>query len=121
MNKEFYIVPEEVFRVGNSTTPRLHMVKADEVDIMVVNGIKMVIANGRGVSLFTKKGLEETDLTGWVWKFRANTPIPTELKLVNDKPEHYCVAPKQNMPADLYKGLLEKMGLAAEKVWKKRA
>jgi len=26
-----------------------------------------------------------------------------------------------NMPVDYYKGLLEKMGMSAEKVWRKRA
>jgi hypothetical protein len=97
------------------------MVRASEVDLTEINGIKIVIANGRGVSLYTKEELETTTLTGWVWKFRAKTPIPFELKLVNDKHGHYCVAPIMNMPVDYYKGLLEKMGMNAEKVWRKRA
>lgn len=121
MNKEFFIVPEDVFRVGNSSSPRMSAVRASEVDLTEINGIKIVIANGRGVSLYTKEELEATTLTGWIWKFSVKTPIPHELKLVNDKQGHYCVAPVMNMPVDYYKGLLEKMGMHAVKVWRKRA
>lgn len=49
----------------------------------------------------------------------ARTLIPQGLKLVNDKPGHYCVAPTHNMPVDLYKGLLEQMGMKAQKAWMK--
>lgn len=119
--KEFYIVPEDVFRVGNSSSPRMNAVRASEVDLTEINGIKVIVANGRGVSLYTREELESTTLTGWVWKFPAKTAIPIELKLVNDKQGHYCVAPIMNMPVDYYKGLLEKMGMRAEKVWRKRA
>jgi len=121
LNKEFYIVPEEVFRVGNSSTPRLHMVRASEVDITEINGEKIIIANGRGVSLYTKAELQNTTLTGWIWRFIVHTHLPQGLKLVNDKPGHYCVAPTQNMPVDLYKGLLEQMGSKAQKAWVKVA
>jgi len=120
-NKEFYIVPEEVFRVGNGGGPRMHMVRPSEVDVTEVNSVKVIIANGRGVSLYTHEELNNTSLTGWVWKFRPNTNVPHGLKLVNDKPGHFCVAPVSNMPVDLYKGLLEQMGIKAEKIWKKTA
>jgi hypothetical protein len=121
LNKEFYVVPEEVFRVGNSDIPRMHMVRPSEIDITEINGVKVVVANGRGVSLYTIEELKKTTLTGWIWRFSANTQIPPGLKLVNDKPGHYCVAPIQNMPVDLYKGLLGQMGLKAQKFWKKTA
>lgn len=97
------------------------MVRPREVDITEMNGVKVIIANGRGVSLYMKDELDNTTLTGWVWKFKAHTQISDELKLVNDKPGHYCVAPIQNIPVDLYKGLLEQMGLKVQKVWKKTA
>jgi hypothetical protein len=53
--------------------------------------------------------------------YMIHTHPPQGLKLVNDKPGHYCVAPTQNMPVDLYKGLLEQMGLKAQKAWMKAA
>lgn len=59
LDKEFYMVPEEVFRVGNSSTPRLHMVRPSEVDITQINGVKIIIANGCGVSLYTKNELQK--------------------------------------------------------------
>jgi hypothetical protein len=121
LNNEFFIVPTEVFRMGNSSSPRMNMVRASEIDTTEINGICAIIANGRGVSIYTKQELENTNLTGWVWRFPANTLLPIGLKLVNDKPGHYCVAPTHNMPLDLYKGLLEDMGMKAEKVWRKIA
>lgn len=121
INKEFYLIPEEVFRVGNGSGPRMHMVRSSEVDTTDVNGVKVIIANGRGVSLYSQDELSNTTLTGWVWRFGAHTPIPQGLKLVNDKLGHFCVAPTTNMPVDLYKGLLEQMGMKAQKVWKKTA
>lgn len=121
LDKEFYLVPEDVFRVGNSSTPRLHMVRPSEVDTTELNGVRIVIANGRGISVYTKTELQKTTLTGWVWKFNAHTILPAGLKLVNDKPGHYCIAPVHNMPVDLYKGLLEQMGMKAQKAWVKTA
>jgi len=121
LSNEFYIIPEEVFRVGNGSSPRMHMVRSSEVDLTEVNGMKMIIANGRGVSLYTKDELARTFLTGWIWKFEARTMIPLGLKLVNDKTGHFCVAPVHNMPLDQYKGLLERMGMKAEKAWRKTA
>ena len=102
-------------------TPRLHMLRPSEVDITEINVVIIIIANGRSVSLYTKEELAAISLTGWVWKFKVHTQIPQGLKLVNEKPGHYCVAPIQNMPVDLYKGLLEQMGLRAQKIWQKTA
>ncbi|MFA5529554.1 MAG: hypothetical protein WDA11_02690 [Thiohalomonadaceae bacterium] len=117
--KEFYIVPEEIFRLGNSSTPKLSHVRPRDVDTMQVNGITMIIANGKGVSVFDKIGINESPMTGWVWRFPPNTRPPAGLRLVQDKAHHYCIAPAQNMPIDKYKGLLEEMALRATRVFKK--
>lgn len=58
-------------------------------------------------------------MTGWVWRFPPNTRCPVGLRLVKDKPHHYCIAPATNMPVDKYKGLLEEMALFASRVYKK--
>ena len=79
VKKDFILVPEEVFRVGNGTGPRMHMVRPSEVDVAEVNGVKVIIANGRGVSLYTLDELNNTSLTGWVWKFKGNTTLPQGL------------------------------------------
>ncbi|MCG9620686.1 hypothetical protein L1D56_11910 [Vibrio diabolicus] len=117
--KGFYILPEELFRIGNKETPKLSHVRARDVDTMQLNGITVIIANRKGISVFDKTGINQSNMTGWVWRFPPNTRPPQGLKLVNDKPHHYGIAPITNMPLDKYKGLLEEMALKATRVFKK--
>ncbi|HEX7901137.1 MAG TPA: hypothetical protein VF950_25490 [Planctomycetota bacterium] len=119
--EEFYIIPEEVFRVGNSTSPLLHKVRGGEVDVVDLNGVKVILANGKGVSVYNEAGLKLAPLSGWVWKFARGTVLPTDLKLVSEGAGHFLVAPARNMPVDKYKGILEEMGLKALKLFKKAA
>ncbi|AVF74686.1 hypothetical protein AL539_13185 [Vibrio alginolyticus] len=113
-----YILPEELFRIGNKETPKLSHVGSKDVDTMQLNGITVIIANGKGISVFDKTGINQSNMTGWVWRFPPNTRPPQGLKLVNDKPHHYGIAPVTNMPLDKYKGLLEEMALKATMVFK---
>ncbi|AHK16090.1 MAG: hypothetical protein VB954_09990 [Thalassolituus sp.] len=117
--KEFYIMPEELFRLGNSTTPKLSNVRARDVDIVQINGIAIIKANGKGISVFDKVGINESPMSGWVWRFAPNTQPPIGLKLVQDKPHHFCIAPTQNMPISKYIGLLEELALKGHRVYKK--
>jgi hypothetical protein len=117
--KEFYLVPEEIFRLGNSESPRLSNVRPRDVDTTTINGITVIIANGKGISVFDKQGINDVPMNGWVWRFAPNTRLPMGLKLVKDKTNHYCIAPMSNMPIDKYKGLLEEMALTALRVFKK--
>jgi len=117
--KEFYLIPEEIFRLGNSSNSKLSNVRPRDVDTTQVNGITVVIANGKGISVFDKTGINESPMTGWVWRFPSNCKPPMGLKFVQDKPHHFCIAPIQNMPVDKYKGLLEEMALKATRVYKK--
>lgn len=119
MKKEFFIVPEEIFRLGNSSSPRLSNVRPRDVNTTEINGVTIIIANGKGISVFDKEGINESPMAGWVWRFQANTSIPAGLKLVQDKAHHFCIAPISNMPLRKYKGLLEEMALHAERVYKK--
>jgi hypothetical protein len=116
---DFYVVPEDVFRLGNHNSPRLSNVRPRDVNIVEMNGIEIVIANGKGVSVFDKEGINASPMTGWVWRFTRSTFLPPGLKVVKDKKHHYCIAPIQNMPVDKYKGLLEEMALHAERIYKK--
>ena len=119
MPDSFYIVPEDVFRLGNAQSPRLGNVRDRDVDLIVINDILVVIANGKGISVFDKTGIEAAPFEGWVWQLPAALHLPAGLKLVKDKPHHYCIAPTVNMPVDKYKGLLEELGLHAHRVIKK--
>lgn len=87
----------------------------DDVDLYELNGIVMVRANNRGVSLYTLKGVEDVGLTGWAWRIRQGTALPPELKLHNDKPEHYMICPISEMPLAKFVGLLQQMVVHCEK------
>ena len=117
--KEFYIVPEDVFRLGNNNNPRLSNVRPRDVDIVKINRIDVVVANGKSISVFDRAGINASPMAGWVWRFALNLPLPVGLKMVSDKKHHYCIAPIHNMPVDKYKGLLEEMALCAERIYKK--
>lgn len=117
--QEFYLIPEEIFRLGNSASPRLSNVRPRDIDTIEINGITVIKANGKGISVFDKAGINESPMSGWVWRFPPNSSFPHGLKLVQDKPHHFCIAPIQNMPIDKYKGLLEEMALKASRVFKK--
>ena len=62
------------------------------------HGITVIKANGKGISVFDKTGINESPISGWVWRFPPNTQPPIGLKLGQDNPHHFCIAPTQNMP-----------------------
>jgi hypothetical protein len=86
------------------------------VDSVEINGIVVVIANGKGISLFTKARIESTSMSGWVWKLPRGTHLPMGLRLINDRPGHYTLCPTFNMPLDEFKGLLAKLALGCHKL-----
>jgi len=119
--EDLYLAPEDLFRLGNSTSPRLANVRQPkDISTIEINGILVVIANGKGVSLSTKERLDSTPMSGWVWKIPKNTPIPMGLTLLNDRPGHYSICPQVNMPLDEFRGLLSKLAMKCQKVFKKQ-
>lgn len=62
--KEFFILPEEPFRLGNSDSPRLCNVRSRDIDTVKINGITVIRANGKGISIFDKTGINESPMTG---------------------------------------------------------
>ncbi len=116
--REFYIFPEDLYRVGNSSGPRLDRIRPDEVDSIEINGIRVIFANNRGISLFTDAGIRLGSVSGWAWKIGKTTPIPLGLKLHQDTPEHYMLCPIRQMPLDEYKGLLSRLLVHCKKVFK---
>lgn len=109
--QEFYLFPEDVYRMGNSTTHRMSVIRRDEITLIPINGVNVVVANNKGVSVWTKEGVVEKGLTGYAWLIRGGSSVPFGLKLVSDAPGHYMLVPVKNMPLDTYKGLLEEMGM----------
>jgi len=119
---DLFLAPEDLFRLGNTTSPRLTNVRRPkDIDTIEVNGIAVVVANGKGVSLATKDRLDKTPVVGWVWKIAKGTQMPIGLKLINDRPGHYSICPQSNMPLDEFIGLLSKLAMKCQKVFKKQA
>ena len=82
--------------MGNSSGPRLTNVRRPkDVNTTEINGICVVIANGKGIQM------------------------PVGLKLINDRPGHYTVCPTSNMALDEFIGLLSKLPLKCQKIFKK--
>ncbi len=116
--QEFYLFPEDVYRMGNATTHRMSVIRRDEISTTEIKGVPVVIANNNGVSVWTKEGIIEKGLTGYAWLIKTGASVPIGLKLVSDTPGHYMLAPIRNMPLDVYKGLLEEMGIKSVKYLK---
>lgn len=56
---DLFLAPEDLYRLGNATSPRLTNVRRPrDIDTVDVNEITVVVANGKGVSLATKDRLD---------------------------------------------------------------
>jgi hypothetical protein len=121
--EQLYMAPEDLYRLGNAESSLVSRVRERDVDIQEINGIKMVVANGQGISLYNKNGLEKMPLSGWVWEIKASTAFPAGLKLIrDDRPEgHYTLAPVHNMLFGEYVSLLERVAVHCRRVYRKRA
>ena len=115
MHQKIYLglVIQQVLDIENVRRPK-------DIDTIELNGILMVISNGKGASLSTKARIENTPMSGWVWKITRGTPMPQGLKLINDREGHYSICPLANMPLDEFKGLLSKLAIKCQKVFKKQ-
>ena len=94
--QEFYVFPEEIYRMGNTTSHRLTEIKPREVDITDFGGVEMIIANGRGVSLRTLDEIIKKGLSGWAWKFEKGTVVTEDFKTRERRtgPLHVSTYPK---------------------------
>lgn len=63
-----YLTAVDLYRIGNSESPKLDRVRAVDIDTYDRNGIKMIKANEKGISLFTESDLTKTRFEGWAWK-----------------------------------------------------
>ncbi|WP_435237186.1 hypothetical protein ACR30L_06330 [Psychromonas sp. PT13] len=118
----FYFSLEDLCRLGNSSGPQLTNVRRPKyINTTEINGITVVVSNGKGISLSTKERLDKTPMSGWLWKIGKGIQVPQSLKLINDRPSHYSICPTSNMPLDEFIGLLSKLALKCQKVFKKEA
>jgi hypothetical protein len=98
--------------------PRLPDVEIVEVDEKkIVKGCRTTRGDYRGVSTFDRKN---PNLGGFAWyKLPKATPIPEALAITQDsdlanKANHFTVAPKDDMPLDLFQVWLNALNKALE-------
>ena len=114
-----YLLAEDLYRLGNATSPKLDHVRHQDVDTYEDNGILMVYANGKGISLFNLQELERRAgrLSGWVWQIPQGTLPPSGLALRPDpdSPGHFFLCPVSVMTMDRYRALLSELVLHCER------
>jgi hypothetical protein len=54
-NETLYIASEDLYRLGNAGSSLISRVRAGEIDINELNGIKVVVANGKESACITKQ------------------------------------------------------------------
>ncbi len=115
---DLFIVPEDLYHLGTSSDPKLAHIRSRDLVLREINGITMVVANGRGISLATKERLDKSPMTGWVWCLNKHAAIAKGLVLVNDRQGHYCIAPLKNMPLSEFIRRLSQLGLKCQKLFR---
>ena len=117
-----YLLDDDLYRLGNATSSRLDNVRSVDVDTYQQNGILMVRANGKGISVGTKEYLEKLHLSGWLWKIPTTTTLPADLLLNPDpnpaKQGHFFLCPDSDMTMDRYRALLSELALRCERTQK---
>jgi hypothetical protein len=101
-----------LYRQGNATSPRMDNVRPDK-DIVTFEEKGMIwvmttLADGispGGISTFANPGRGKN----W-WKLDFGIDIVPELKLVNDRENHWLWQPSKTMPIDDYKAALKQLG-----------
>lgn len=117
--QDFYVFPVDLYRLGGSADPHLARVRPlRDVTVLERNGVAWVVANNRGISLYTEAGVRQAALTGWAWRIRRGTALPTGLKLHHDAADHYLLCPVVDMGLAEYRGLLERLVVRCERVMK---
>ena len=114
-----YLTEVDLFRIGTAESPRLDKVRENkDVDLYQRNGVNLIRANGKSVSLFTEDEIRRTRFNGWIWKIPQGTPTPSGLGLYSDHKNHYMLCPVRDMTVNEYKALLGTLASTCERVMK---
>lgn len=104
--------PVDLYRKGNATSPRMNNVRPNkDIAVYEQNGelwVRETLEGGQepgGVSTFAIQGNGKN----W-WKLDAGTEIQPELELINDRGNHWLWKPRQAMPIEQYKAVLQQLG-----------
>jgi hypothetical protein len=84
----------DLFRCGNSSSPRMHRVRLDDAIVRVRNGVSWVEGMKKGVSTFSRI----TQLSGKWWRLPKDAAYSDDLLIVvNDHGHHFAWQPARDM------------------------
>jgi hypothetical protein len=91
----------DLYRSGNSTSPRIDNVRltGENPDVQIVNDL--VKPNSGGMSTF-----DDPDKAGsgpYMWKYPSDAPDPQGINIVNDEPNHWSWQSAGSVTLDQYK------------------
>lgn len=117
ISEEIYLVSDDLFRVGNSQSPRLDNVRERDIEIVEREEESVVLPDTGGISAFSKINPR---LRGTWWKCPAGTFYPPELRVVCDRERgtlrHYSIQPAFPMTLRLYQEKLREFAGDFERV-----
>jgi hypothetical protein len=85
--------PVDLFRSGNTTSPRMDNVRVQDITQVTLDGVVYVKPATGGISTSTTAA----SLSPTVWKIPKGTSFPDTIRLNNDKPGHYAWEPASQM------------------------
>jgi hypothetical protein len=95
--------PCDLFRMGNSTSPRLDNVRCPkDIQVYQKNGADWVPAGGGGISTFECK----QSWGGPWWRLPAGSAYDSQLSLINDFGNHWLWQPNNDMSLADYRAAL---------------
>jgi hypothetical protein len=117
MAEEYFLTEFDVYRLGNSTSPRLDHVRVPkDIPTFFVGPIEHVQAGMFGISLMDKAGLERRieqakragSTVGHVWRIARGVALPMGLAMREDPKDrtHLLLGPSTAMPIEKFRGLL---------------
>ena len=116
IREEIYLV-NDLFRIGNSQSPRLDKVRERDIEIIERNGESVVLPDTGGISAFNKINPR---LRGSWWKCPVDTFYPPELRVICDRERgglrHYSIQPAFPMSLRLYRMKLLEFAENFEKI-----
>lgn len=117
MTHEALFLIEDVFRLGNATSPRLDHIRKHDIPIVSNDGKEMVFPDTGGISVFN---IIHPRLHGIWWKCPAGTTYPEELTIICERDygglRHYLIQPSYQMELRQYLEALREFALSFDKV-----
>lgn len=98
-------VPVDLYRGGNSTSPRMDNVREQDIVWYLNDGQQWVVGKKGGISTTSKPPVPGKN---W-WKIPKGTKYSDEIYLENDHDNHWRWAPAKNMSRSHFKGLMQNL------------